>query len=83
MTKYQIEIASPLPVKPVLLNKIHEATIPKKYVINEMATAAGYSVLRLPHYHHAFNPIQMVWNQLKHHTRHLNIYTKDSGKWII
>ena len=43
MTKYHVEIASPFPVKPALLEKICEVNIVNKYVINEMAT--GYSVL--------------------------------------
>lgn len=47
MTKYHIEIPSPLPFKPVLLEKMCGANIPKKYVIEEMITAARYSVLRL------------------------------------
>ena len=52
--------SSPLPVKPMLLEKIREANIPKKYVIDEMATAAGYSPLYLSSYHCAFNPTEMV-----------------------
>ena len=75
MTKHHIEIPSPLPVKPGLLEQIHKANIPKKYVIDEIATTAGYPVLRLPPFHCVFNPIEMVWNQLKHHARHLNIHT--------
>ena len=82
MTKHHIEILSPFPAKPVLLEKIHEANIPKKYVIDKMATAAGCSVLRLPLYHRVFNPTEMVWNQLKHHARHLNIHTNQPAKVI-
>ena len=67
ITKHHIEISSPYPVKPVLLEKICEANIPKKYVIDDTATAAGYSVDCLPPYHCVFNQIEMVWNQLKHH----------------
>ena len=66
ITKHHIEISSPYPVKPVLLEKIREANIPKKYVIDEMVTAAGCSVDCLPPYHCVFNQIEMVWNQLKH-----------------
>ena len=44
MIKYHIEIISPLPVKPVLLQKICEANIPKKYVVDELALDARYSV---------------------------------------
>ena len=66
VTKYHFEIPSLLPVKPVLLEKICETNILQKYVIDEMAIAAGYSVLCLPPYF-VFNPIEMVLNQLKHH----------------
>ena len=44
----------------MLLEKIREANIPKKYVIDEMATAAGYSPLHLSSYHCAVNPTEMV-----------------------
>ena len=82
MTKHHIEIPSPLPVKHVLLEKIREANILKKYIIDSMATTAVYSVLRLPPYHCVFNPIEMVWNKLKHYARHLNIYTSQPAKII-
>ena len=48
MIKHRIDIPLPLPFKPILLQKIREANIPKKYVVHEMALNAGYSVLRLP-----------------------------------
>ena len=51
MMKHHIEIPLSLPVKPVLLQKICEANILKKYVVDEMTLDAGYSVLRLPPYH--------------------------------
>ena len=82
ITKHHIEISSPYPVKPVLLEKICEANIPKKYVIDDTATAAGYSVDCLPPYHCVFNQIEMVWNQLKHHAWHLNLYTSEPKKVI-
>ena len=47
----------PLPFKPVLSQKIIEATTPKKYVVDEIAQDAGYSVLRLPPYRWVFNPV--------------------------
>ena len=73
---------SPPSVKTVLLDKIREANIAKKCVIDVMAAAAGYSVLRLSPYHCIFNPFEMVWNQLKHLARHLNIYTSQPAKII-
>ena len=52
MTKRHIEIFQ--------LEKICEANITKKCIINEMATTGGYSVLHLPPYHCVFNPTEMV-----------------------
>lgn len=37
----------------------------KKYVIDEMAKDRGISVLRLPPYHCEFNPIELIWSQMK------------------
>ena len=81
LAKHRIEILSPLPVKSVLLEKIREFNIPKKYVIGEMVTTAISSVLLLSPYHCIFNQTKIVWNQLKHHARHLNIYTTQPAKF--
>ena len=35
------------------------------YVVDNIITAAGHDVLRLPPYHCIFNPIEMVWSQTK------------------
>ena len=80
MINHGIEIPDPLPTKPVLLQKIRQANIFKKFVIDIMAKEAGFSVLRLPPCHCVLNLIEMVWNQLKHHTRHLNVYTSQPTK---
>ena len=47
-----------------------------------MALDAGCSVLRLPPYHCIFNPIEMVWSQLKHHAWSLNIYSSQPSKVV-
>ncbi|GAB6021802.1 hypothetical protein CHUAL_014138 [Chamberlinius hualienensis] len=36
-----------------------------KYQIDDIAEAAGHTVLRLPPYHCDLNPIEMVWSQVK------------------
>ena len=66
----------------MFLDKVCEANIAKKCVIDVMATAAGYSVLRLSPYHCVFNPTEMVWSQMKHYARHLNICTSQPAKII-
>ena len=65
----------------MILEKICEANISWKYVIGEMVTAVTYFVLHLPPYHCVFNPIAMIWNQLKDFL-HLNIYTSQPAKVI-
>ena len=47
-----------------------------------MAEKGGYSVLRLPLYQCILNPIEMAWNQLKYHVRHLNVYTSNPSKVV-
>ena len=80
MTKHHIE-------KPVLLEKIREANFSKKYVIDKIASQLVtlffvchpiivYLTLSL------CISIEMVWNQLKHHVWHLNIYTSQPAKVI-
>lgn len=69
MQKHNISIPSPVPIIPVLLSIIadnlplHERT--KRFVIDEMAASYGHLVVRLPPYHCVFNPIEMVWSQIK------------------
>ena len=82
MKRHDIDIPTPLPTKPVLLEKVHEKNIKSEYIIDKMAKEAGYDVLRLPPNHCIFNPIEMVWNQLKHHARHSNIYTSQPAKVV-
>ena len=84
MSKHDIEIPNPIPAKSVLLEKILIIfeNIEKQYVIDVLVEKAGYSVLRLPLYHCILNPIEMAWNQLKHHVRHLNAYTSNPSKIV-
>ena len=83
-SKHHIEIPNPIPTKSVLLEKILIIfkNIEKQYVIDSMAEKGGYSVLRLPLYHCILSPIEMSWNQLKYHVRHLNVYTSNPSKVV-
>ena len=40
-----------------------------RYVVDEMACAAGHEVVRLPVAHCTLNPIEMAWVQVKGHIK--------------
>lgn len=83
MAIHDIQIPSPLIIKLMLLQKICQANIPRKYIIIDvMATPAGYCVFRPSSCHCVFNPIEMVWSQLKHYAQHLNISTTQPAKVV-
>lgn len=64
--------------KKQLLEVLSTKNFPKKYVVDEMANAANFIVLRLPPYFCIFNPIELIWGQLKKRIRRKNIFpTKD------
>lgn len=53
------------------LIKLHKPPIPT-YVIDSKATELGFTVIRLPPYHCHYNPIEMVWSQLKSFVKERN-----------
>ena len=48
-----------------LLDLVKQNKPRPRYVIDDLASANGHEVLRLPPYHCELNPIEMVWGQLK------------------
>lgn len=56
------------------LVKLHKEDT-HRYVTDELAAAAGHKVLRLPQYHSQFNPIELVWVQIKDEVK------KNSDNW--
>lgn len=46
---------------------------PKSYVVDNLATAAGHTLLRLPPYHCALNPIELVWADVKGYIARKNV----------
>lgn len=44
----------------------------KRYEIDEVARTHGHEILRLPPYHCTFNPIELIWAQVKHQIRQNN-----------
>ena len=51
--------------KPELVLLVKSLRLPKKYVIDELASQKGHQVLRLPPYYCDLNPIELIWSQLK------------------
>lgn len=69
-------------INPVLIQKISEANILNKYVIDEIALDGEYPVLRLSTYGCVFNSVEILWSQLKHHAQCLNVYSSQSSKVV-
>ncbi|XP_054277709.1 uncharacterized protein LOC128996416 [Macrosteles quadrilineatus] len=66
----------PFPIdarKPELYNliKIHKPNM-KTYEIDSKASSQGFKILRLPPYHCQYNPIEMVWSELKNYVKERN-----------
>ena len=61
-------------LKRELFQLIRASNAKPKYVIDEMAKAAGHEVVRLPPYHCELNPIELAWSQVKWYIKE-NIYT--------
>ncbi|RZC39542.1 DDE 3 domain containing protein, partial [Asbolus verrucosus] len=53
--------------KKQLLEVLKTRQFTKKYNVDDMAKERGFQVLRLPPYHCNFNPIEMIWAELKSH----------------
>ncbi|XP_061190008.1 uncharacterized protein LOC133197834 [Saccostrea echinata] len=56
---------TPAMIKAELLTLVKQHKPRPKYVIDDLASQAGHTVLRLPPYHCELNPIELVWAELK------------------
>lgn len=54
----------------------------KQYVVDNIAQKYGHTVLRLPPYYCIFNPIELIWGQLKKRIRRKNCYPKFDQKVV-
>ncbi|XP_064091958.1 uncharacterized protein LOC135205384 isoform X2 [Macrobrachium nipponense] len=72
----------PSATKPKLLQiaKCHKEK--QRYVIDEIARANGHEVLRLPPYYCQFNPIELIWAQIKGDIRKNNSNANQSLKTV-
>ena len=59
-------------LKRELLSLIKLSNAKPKYVIDEMAKAAGHEVVRIPPYHCELNPIELCWSQVKGYIKEHN-----------
>ena len=58
--------------KPELYEIIKSKKQPPVYKVDEFLKRKGNEVLRLPPYHCEFNPIELIWGDLKGYIPHLN-----------
>lgn len=72
MRSKNLSIPEKIPVKKELLKIIKSKNFQRQYVIDNLAEQHGHVVLRLPPYYCVFNPIELIWANLKSHVRKLN-----------
>lgn len=65
----------------LLLTKKHNTG--KKYLIDTIAKQAGHRVVRLPPYHCQYNPIELIWAQMKKYIGQKNNYKMADLKLLI
>nr|XP_034334823.1 uncharacterized protein LOC117691984 [Crassostrea gigas] len=56
---------NPRMIKAELVTLVKQHKPRPKYVIDDLASQSGHTVLRLPPYHCELNPIELVWAELK------------------
>jgi len=66
-----VEVPNPA-TKTMLYDLIRSGNYEKVYAVDEKAKERGAEVLRLPPYHCIFNPIELIWAQLKSEVRARN-----------
>ncbi|KAK9510228.1 hypothetical protein O3M35_005057 [Rhynocoris fuscipes] len=65
LTKHNVEW-SPSMLKGVLLDLVNtHKPLKKRYELDELAQDEGHTVIRLPVKHSEYNPIEMIWAELK------------------
>ena len=53
------------------------------YVIDKIAEEAGHRVVRLPPYHCQYNPIELIWAQVKSYIAKMNTFKMASLKVLV
>ena len=52
--------------------KLHSSRTGKDYVIDKLARENGHRIVRLPPYHCQYNPIELIWGQVKNYVAKRN-----------
>ena len=73
-------ILSPVPTRPVLLERIKLFRVEKEYFVDNLIRRHGHEVLRLPLYHCVLNAIELAWSKLKRTVRSENVFTEQPDK---
>ncbi|XP_050508065.1 uncharacterized protein LOC126885527 [Diabrotica virgifera virgifera] len=68
--------------KKEMLEVLHTKVFEKQFVIDELAKRDGHNVLRLPPSYCVFNPIELIWSQLKESLRRNNCCLKFSSESV-
>ena len=80
MMKKNIPIPSPVPTRPVLLERIKLFQVEKEYFVDDLIRRHGHEVLRLPRYHCVLNAIELAWSKLKQTVRSENVFAEQPDK---
>ena len=72
MRRKNMEIPEKVPVKKELIKMIKNLNFKNEYVIDNLCTRHGHTLLRLPPYYCIFNPIEMIWGTIKKRLRKCN-----------
>ena len=80
MMKKNILMPSPVPTRPVLLERIKLFQVEKEYFVDNLIRRHGYEVLRLPPYHCVLNAIELASSKLKWTIRSENVFTEQPDK---
>lgn len=67
-----VEYKNKVPIKKELLKIIKSYNFKNEYVVDNICTTHGHTLLRLPPYYCIFNPIELIWGTIKKSLRKRN-----------
>ena len=78
--KKNIPIPSPVPTRPVLLERVKLFQVEKEDFVHDLIRRHGHEVLRLQPYHCGLNAIELAWSKLKQTVRSENVFAEQPDK---